>query len=155
MIGQLIVERRRVRGLSQAQLAEATGLNQTYISRVERGEVALPQRANLQKFGAALGIALPEFYRAAGVLEAAVDADVPEGADGPDDPLLDVIAWLRADPALVADFADAKRSMTPRVYRDYIRTLAATWAANYTATIGSFRLAGRAESDEEPDDSAV
>lgn len=48
MIGPLIVSRRKGRGMSQSQLAEATGLNQTYISRVERGEVGVPQRATLQ-----------------------------------------------------------------------------------------------------------
>jgi len=77
MVGSLIVARRRLHGLSQSQLAAATGINQTYISRVERGEVEVPQRATLEKFGAALGISLPDFYRAAGMLEGAVTEDSP------------------------------------------------------------------------------
>ena len=73
-IGELIKERRLARGWSQGELSYATqrlaadghGIDPAYISRIERDLVAVPQPGTLAKLGAALGIPLAEFYRAAG-----------------------------------------------------------------------------------------
>ena len=75
-VGALIRARRQQRGWSQADLAEATGFTTSYISRVERGDVGVPSQPNLQRFGDALGIALGEFYQAAGRL-AGLDLPAP------------------------------------------------------------------------------
>jgi transcriptional regulator with XRE-family HTH domain len=69
MVGPLVRQRREARGLTQTELAERTGLRQTYISQVESGEIVMPRDHNLDKLGAVLGIARGEFYRAAGMLE--------------------------------------------------------------------------------------
>ncbi len=69
MIGRLVRERREARGWTQTRLAQEAGMPQTYISKVERGDVEIPQRHTLEKIGKALGVRLSEFYRAAGVYE--------------------------------------------------------------------------------------
>jgi transcriptional regulator with XRE-family HTH domain len=69
MVGPLVKQRREARGLTQTELAERTGLRQTYISQVESGEIVMPRDHNLDKMGAVLGISRGEFYRAAGMLD--------------------------------------------------------------------------------------
>lgn len=69
MVGALIRERRKARGWSQQELAGRLDMAQTYLSRLERGEVELPQRATLERLGAELGLSLADFYQAAGVLD--------------------------------------------------------------------------------------
>jgi transcriptional regulator with XRE-family HTH domain len=69
MVGPLVKSRREARGLTQTELAERTGLRQTYISQVESGEIVMPRDHNLDKLGAVLGIARGEFYRVAGMLD--------------------------------------------------------------------------------------
>lgn len=59
--------------MSQTGLAKLTGVPQTYLSRIERGEVALPQRATRDKLGAVLGITERDWLDAAG--EFAVEDD--------------------------------------------------------------------------------
>jgi transcriptional regulator with XRE-family HTH domain len=96
MVGHLIRKRRRALGWSQEVLAEKMGWQQTYLSRVERGEVELPQRATLEKLSDVLGIGLPEFYRASGILEGVSDeAPAPPPETDDEDAL---IAWVKTAP---------------------------------------------------------
>lgn len=139
MVGTLIRDRRRALGLSQSALARRLEMDQTYLSRLERGAVELPQRATLEKLGAALGITLPEFYRAAGVLEALDGGDAPppppsiltEDADGPYDPAV-VVAYVEAKPG--ADFrrrlARQKARRTPESYTRLCLRLFRAWSSN-------------------------
>lgn len=53
-IARQVIEMREKRGLTQTQLAEATGIPQSQISRIERGAVA-PTSTTLAKIGEALG----------------------------------------------------------------------------------------------------
>lgn len=69
MIGTLVRDRRKLLRLSQVALARRAGLSQNYISKLENGEIDLPQRGTLEALGGALGLSLADFYRAAGVLD--------------------------------------------------------------------------------------
>jgi transcriptional regulator with XRE-family HTH domain len=53
-VGGLMRDRRKLRGWSQEFVADKLGMKQTYLSRLERDEVGLPQRATLEKIGALL-----------------------------------------------------------------------------------------------------
>lgn len=66
MVGRLVRARREALGLSQERLADLTGISQTYISRIERGDVAFPNDETLAKLGDALGLTRADFYREAG-----------------------------------------------------------------------------------------
>jgi len=68
-VGELVRERRLLKGLTQSDLALQTGLRQAYISQVEKGEIAVPRDHNLDALGAALDLSRTDFYRAAGMLE--------------------------------------------------------------------------------------
>lgn len=60
-IGQrLLRHRTKVRGLTQDQLAELSGVSQGTISRIERGDM-LPSLATLHKLRDALGLPPDEF----------------------------------------------------------------------------------------------
>jgi len=79
MVGELIALRRRARGLSQTELGRRTGTSQRQVSRLENGEDrTLPRRDTLDKFGTVLGIALAEFYQAAGVIEGLPQSQIAE-----------------------------------------------------------------------------
>lgn len=73
-VGELVRERRLLKGLTQSDLALQTGLRQAYISQVEKGEIAIPRDHNLDALGAALGLTRGDFYRAAGMLDGIEDA---------------------------------------------------------------------------------
>ncbi len=60
-LGQRIRELRRSRGISQKQLAELTGLSQSFISTIERGEKNISINS-LKKICSALGMSLSEFF---------------------------------------------------------------------------------------------
>lgn len=53
-LGEKIKMLRKQRGLSTTQLADKTGLSQTYISRLENGKRTSPSQSALQKIAAAL-----------------------------------------------------------------------------------------------------
>lgn len=57
--GQRIRELRKVRNLSQEQLAELTGFHRNYIGMIERGE-RNPALVNIEIFANALGMSLSE-----------------------------------------------------------------------------------------------
>lgn len=78
-IGGLVRRQREALGLSQTDLAARVGVKQNYVSRIERGEVALPQRALLERLGEVLGLTVADFYRAAGVLDG-MDGGMPRPA---------------------------------------------------------------------------
>lgn len=65
----MVKARRSALRLSQVALGKRTGLSQNYISKLERGEIELPQRGTLDALGRVLGISLSEFFRAAGIIE--------------------------------------------------------------------------------------
>ncbi len=56
-IGARLLKRRHAAGLSQEQLAAASGIAQADISRIERGQVN-PTAATLETLGAPLGVTL-------------------------------------------------------------------------------------------------
>jgi transcriptional regulator with XRE-family HTH domain len=59
---RLLREARRRAGVTQVALAERIGETQSYVSKVERGELRLDV-VQLRTVCAALGIPLPEFVR--------------------------------------------------------------------------------------------
>jgi transcriptional regulator with XRE-family HTH domain len=70
----LKTERERA-GLTVRQLAEATGLTPSTLWRLETGFIGSPKPDQLQRLAEALGIAVEEFYAAAGFL---VPSSLPE-----------------------------------------------------------------------------
>jgi|SRR6516165_3658028 transcriptional regulator with XRE-family HTH domain len=61
LVGQRIRQLREEKGLSQADLQEASGLQTSYISRVERGHI-VPSLETLQKFSAGLDVPLYRLF---------------------------------------------------------------------------------------------
>lgn len=61
-IGQKIRQFRKERGLSQMDIARATGMRSGYISRVENGKT-VPSVASVERFAAVLGVPLYQFFR--------------------------------------------------------------------------------------------
>lgn len=102
MVGSLVQRIRKARGLTQIDLGRRTGLSQNYISKLESGQVDLPQRGTLDALAGALDIPIGDFYRAAGVL-------VPKDEQESDRPLpAGVLALMREmvrqHPELAAQF---------------------------------------------------
>jgi len=95
-VGGLVRQRRLAKGLTQTELALATGLRQTYISQVEKGEIAIPRDHNLDTLGRVLGITRAEFYDAAGMLEGMKPAplDAPPFPDTPPPSLFTLVDQL-------------------------------------------------------------
>jgi len=61
LVGQQIRQLREEKGLSQADLQEASGLQTSYISRVEQGHI-VPSLETLQKFAAGLDVPLYRLF---------------------------------------------------------------------------------------------
>ena len=59
--GSVVRQFRLLRGMSQEQLADRSGLHRTYISSIERG-VRNVSLVNIQKIADALGISLSEIF---------------------------------------------------------------------------------------------
>ena len=66
-LGQLIRVARQDRGLSTPQLAEAVGIAQSNIVRLEQGQVETPSAALLQRIAVELDLPLTRLYRLAGI----------------------------------------------------------------------------------------
>ncbi len=66
-VGERITHARVGRGLTQIELAKRAGVDQSQLSKIERGEIALPRPATLKKIAAALGVSL--FWLATGIIE--------------------------------------------------------------------------------------
>ncbi len=109
-IGQFIAERRRERGLTQAQLAEALGVTDKSVSKWERG-VCLPDASNYQPLCEALGMTISEFFAG-------------ERIASPADP-----AIAEAAAVSLAETSDARR-------RKYRRIIAALIAAGILLLAG-------------------
>src|SRR6266508_5535485 len=71
-LGDFIRKTRQDRGLSLRSLAEASRLDWSYIGKLEKGEIATPDPAKLQKLARALEVEVEDFYALAGYL-------MPEG----------------------------------------------------------------------------
>lgn len=143
MIGALIRERRLRAGVTQTDLARRTGLSQNYISKLESGSIDLPQRATLEVLGGALGIALAEFYRAAGVLDLPAPADAPDGPPSPDDPVGVLMEYLRNDPAVMRDLAQAQAELSAEDFEEVLRDVAEAHKSNLVMGLRVARRANR------------
>jgi transcriptional regulator with XRE-family HTH domain len=62
LVGVRIAEKRRLRGLTQAQLAELLGINQVSLSRMENGEIS-PRFSRLQAIANALSCPVDALFR--------------------------------------------------------------------------------------------
>lgn len=134
MVGEFIRNRRVELRMSQGSLADALEMAQPQLSRLERGEVGLPQRATLEKLARALRVPLSELYRAAGVLEG-VDEDAPAPPPGgtDDDAIVaDLFEQFRAiaPPEALDVLRQMKENETPEVYRQALAVLVEAFAAN-------------------------
>ena len=137
MVGPLVKARREARGLTQTELAERTGLRQTYISQVEAGDIAMPRDHNLDKLGAVLGIARGEFYRAAGMLEGLDNGDdsplpVPSPRDADTVPLAQKVAEVeaRSGEHYQRRLREARATMTTPQYEALCAALWGMWEGN-------------------------
>jgi transcriptional regulator with XRE-family HTH domain len=74
-LGDLVRKMRRERGMSLRAVADASGLDWSYIGRLEKGEIGTPDPAKLQKLARGLAVEVEDFYALAGYL-------VPEGLPG-------------------------------------------------------------------------
>src|SRR5690348_9147540 len=77
MLGQIIREQRKARGLTQQALAARVGISDSYLSEIETGEgIATP--TVVQALAGALGVPLPDLLQAAG-MGAASPVEEPAG----------------------------------------------------------------------------
>ena len=85
-LGAKIKELREIARLTQAQLAETSGLSDNFIGLVERGK-AIPSVKSLNKIAEALGVTLAELFL------------FPETGDSllPSEKLLKELSWLLKD----------------------------------------------------------
>jgi transcriptional regulator with XRE-family HTH domain len=74
-LGNHIRKTRQEQALSLRALAKASKLDWSYIGRLEKGEIAVPDPGKLQKLAAALDIEIEDFYALAGYT-------VPDGLPG-------------------------------------------------------------------------
>lgn len=100
-LGEKVREWRRARGMSQPDLAEAAGVDQSFISHVETGRNREPAIEYLRKIAKGLDIPLS-------VLLLAGELITPEEMGVNDDPeLVEMIAIMRQD----SDFLDSIRRL--------------------------------------------
>jgi transcriptional regulator with XRE-family HTH domain len=139
VLGDFLKGRRKAARLSQTKLAQATGIPQTYISRIERGEVGLPHRATRDKFHAVLGTTEREWLDAAG--EFGVDElpgevtppllPLPIEGDRQFDPA-QLVAFVEAkpDPSFREKLARQKARRTPESYARLCLRIYRAWTSN-------------------------
>jgi transcriptional regulator with XRE-family HTH domain len=65
VLADLVRETRKLRGLSQIELADAVGMSQRWVSDIERGHTKNPRREHLHALAAALKMDVEELYIAA------------------------------------------------------------------------------------------
>lgn len=140
MLGDFLKARRKAARLSQTGLAKLTGVPQTYLSRIERGDVALPQRATRDKLGAVLGITERDWLDAAG--EFAVEENghepvlpaplgvVPRDSDrmSVDEMVAKVEAW--GGPGFQAQLAANKARLSVEAYEKWCVNMYRMWEGN-------------------------
>lgn len=78
-VGALIRTHRERLGYSQTYYGSLVGWSQRYVSKVERGGVAMPRDATLRRIGKPLGLELADFYAARGLLPARAPARLRHG----------------------------------------------------------------------------
>jgi transcriptional regulator with XRE-family HTH domain len=127
VIGELVKARRRARGFTQVQLGVAAGLSQDYISKLERGDIDLPQRGTLEALGRPLALTLADFYRAAGILGPDDPAPDP-GAN--DDPLSLMVERVRTNPEIMRQLRALEEASDPAVFERTLAAVAEAWQAN-------------------------
>jgi len=64
---------RLARGWKQEELARRTGVQQTYISKIENGQKDNPTQETLVKLAAAFGITVPDLLKEAGIVGVVAD----------------------------------------------------------------------------------
>jgi transcriptional regulator with XRE-family HTH domain len=74
-LGQLIQRHRDAKGLSLRALAREAGLDYSWLSRIEQGEIATPAPQRLQRLARALDLDIEELYGLSGY---AVSDRLPE-----------------------------------------------------------------------------
>lgn len=62
-VGEIIREIRKTKGLSLGQVALRSGLDRTYISRIESGKIANPSHKTLEKIIRGLKVTAAELFR--------------------------------------------------------------------------------------------
>jgi transcriptional regulator with XRE-family HTH domain len=155
MVGTLVKSRRVARGLTQAELAQRTGLRQTYISQIEKGEIAMPREHNLDALGAALGIARGEFYLAAGMLDGLSAPEreggapprvvVVQGPDGVEEvPIERAVAFVERypNPRHQARLAAWRERNDRSAYERLCARLFVAWTSNYEMFLDTLDHAG-------------
>src|SRR6266508_1436478 len=104
-LGDFIRKTRQKKGLSLRSLADASGLDWSYIGRLEKGEIAGPDPAKLQKLARALELEVEDFYALAGYF-------MPEG-------LPELAPYLRAKYDLPEVAAEDINRYLARIKRRY------------------------------------
>ena len=78
-LGERLRALRQIRGWTQSDLGEASGLTRSHISRLEAGDIQLPSRERLHRLATALGTTADDLLTAAGYRSDDQDAtDLPE-----------------------------------------------------------------------------
>jgi len=67
-VGRAVQQARRQQGYSLRELAERSGVEFSYIGKLERGEIEAPGAGKLQQLASALDIDLEDLYGLAGYL---------------------------------------------------------------------------------------
>jgi transcriptional regulator with XRE-family HTH domain len=120
MVGTILKRARKASGLTQAQLGAKTGLDGTYISRIERGLVGVPGRELLERLAGVLGLRYEDFF-ARGNPE-------PE-----DDPLVEAarrLSLARPDVRHKHEQIRAKYKDRPEMAERIIARLVQMWGSN-------------------------
>lgn len=140
MIGDVVKGRRLARRLTQVKLGKLTGLTQDYISKLERGEIDLPQRGTLDALAGALDLDVAEFYRAAGILSGVEEVPPPRPAPNAlgDYNYDEVRRYVEGnpDPNFRARLARQEARRTPESYRRLIFRIFRAWLSNADLGLG-------------------
>ncbi len=116
-LGERLRALRQIRGWTQSDLAEASGLTRSHISRLEAGDIQLPSRERLHRLAIALGTTADDLLTAAGYR-----SDERDATDLPDLGVYLRLKYAVDDPRTVAAIAaivermrefDQPRSPTP------------------------------------------
>lgn len=98
--GAFVRERRRSCGLTQEALAELVGVDQTWVSQVER-DIFAPAKAKVAPLASALGVSRRELYARMGEVEPDDGGDVSAG------PRHKLVTDLEAAPEVLQELDDA------------------------------------------------